>query len=256
LEKSGLKIGCDKVKLGYDLMAWKSYGYRLPITVDIEKMPSLMFGGSSGSGKSYAITYAIKQLMDNYKCTIYFCDFKNSDDFSFMAEYEHYYVYMDCPKALDSFHALFVEAQQTQSKQGRLHILIFDEYAAFIYRLEAQDRKLANHYKAIVAEILMLGRSRNFGIWTICQRPDSVLFSNGSRDNYFIRILFGNSTMEARKMVVPDADAPKDRIYGQGEGICWIDTKGLVEIKIPRIKDLEGFKQDILQRLTTSAPRE
>ena len=244
------------MKIGYDLTAWKSYGYRLPITADIEKMISCMIGGCSGSGKSYGLLYMLKHMLNSYNCTIYFVDFKNSDDFSFMSEYEHYYVYMDCQKALDSFHALFVEAQQTQSKQGRLHILIFDEYAAFIYRLEAQDKKLANHYKAIVADILMLGRSRKFGIWTICQRPDSVLFSNGSRDNYFIRILFGNSTMEARKMVVPDADAPKDRIYGQGEGICWIDTKGMVEIKIPRIKDLEGFKQDILQWLDTSAPRE
>ncbi|MDL2302321.1 ATP-binding protein [Lachnospiraceae bacterium OttesenSCG-928-D06] len=237
--------------IGYDLTAWNSYLHKMPIRVDVNKQPSCLIVGASGSGKSYSLIYMLKNLVEEVRGNIklYFCDFKNSDDFAFLSGYKHYYTYMDCKAGLDAFHAAFTDAQNSNSENMDLNILVFDEYAAFIYRLEAEDKKVAAHYKGIISDLLMLGRSRSFGIWILAQRPDAALFHAGSRANFFIRILYGSSTMEARRMVVSDAELPKGQVYRQGEGICWIDGKGLVEIKIPRIKDLDAYKRSILQRL-------
>ena len=63
---------------------------------------------------------------------------------------------------------------------------MFDEYPAFISRLQMQDKqektKKAGEVLNMVSEILMLGRGIGFGVWIVTQRADASLFSGGSRE--------------------------------------------------------------------------
>lgn len=237
--------------IGYDLLMFLLYRMKYALNVDLRSHPSLLLTGSSGSGKSYALKWLIANLLKN-NAELYFCNFKNSDDFKFLKGYEKYYVFRQCADGLQNFYKHFKELQESDIEfPGKFHILAFDEFPAFIQAATAQDKKLAENYKMMISEMLMLGRSYGVGIWLIMQRPDSSFLANGARDNFQTAVSLGNLSKEARLMLYSGLDLP-DRIYKAGEGICWIDGIGLSEIKFPKIRNIPALEARILNRLTAT----
>lgn len=236
------------MKLGYLLDFWYEYHIKQPIEIDLRSHPSLLLTGASGSGKSYALKYLLGKLLDlNVELT--FCNFKRSEDFKFLSIYNRYYTFTECTDGLRNFYDRFKVAQNSQTEfNGAYNILVFDEFPAFILSACMQDKKLAEQYKMMISEVLMLGRSYGFGIWLIMQRPDSSFLSNGARDNFHTTISLGNLSKEAKSMLYSGEELP-NRVYKTGEGICWVDGAGLKEIKFPRISDMNALEAKILSRL-------
>ncbi len=234
---------------GYSYTFWNDYGIKVPLKMDLRSHPSLLLTGASGSGKSYALKYMLSNLLEN-KVDITFCNFKNSADFKFMTGYKHYHTFTDCSKGLEQFYDNFKEVQGSDTEfSGMFRILIFDEYPAFVLYTTACDKKIAERYKTMISELLMLGRSYGYGVWLVMQRPDSSLLANGARDNFHLTISLGNISKEAKSMLYSGEELPQ-RVYKAGEGICWIDGMGLCEIKFPRILDIQSREARILNRLT------
>ncbi len=243
------------MKYGYLLQAWIDEGVPIPIVLDFDTHIHLLLTGSSGSGKSYALTYLLGMLLKDGTTNIRFCDFKNSDDFRFLAGYGRYYFSDLVYDGIMAFYSEFCIARQ-EGISNKHQLLIIDEYPALISYLATRDKqdktKRALEVQYAISEILMLGRGIGFGVWLTTQRADASLFANGARDNFMIVCALGRLSKEQRQMVFSGEDIPTDTVYGPGEGLILADGKELVEVKFPMITDLDGWKEHIRQTLISS----
>lgn len=240
---------------GYEKAAFIQYGISIPISLGIDTYPNTLLTGSSGCGKTQSLLFLIgKLLQDNPEITVFLCDFKNSEDFSFLQCYPHYYAGKDCYLGLMEYYAAFSKARENGHIKKR-YILIFDEYPAFVNYLQMQDKinksKLAADVLGAVSEILMLGRGIRFGIWIVTQRADSTLFANGARDNFMVVIGLGSLSKEQKGMVFPGQEIPND-IFTAGEGMLLADGKEITTVKYPIIRDMVDWKKHILHILTNN----
>ena len=239
--------------LGYNLEKWQKYGLKYPIEVCPEKYPHVLLTGASGSGKSYALKWILKNLVQSQKIELTFCNFKDSSDFRFLKECPNckYYVVDECINGFKSYYQAFKEDQsQAHEYDGVFHLIIFDEFPAFISWVTMLDKKQATQVQSQLSEMLMLSRSYGYGLWIICQRPDSAIFgsSGGARDNFFITISLGNISKEAKSMMFSGFEI-EEQIFSVGEGISKIDGSGCISVKYPRIKDIKNLEQQILDGL-------
>lgn len=238
--------------IGFDFNIYNDLGLKIAIKHNIATHCHFLITGASGSGKSYALLYIIAMILrESPNVIIYFCDFKNSDDFAFLESYCHYYAGNDCYDGIMKYYESFTNARQNRDNQSR-YILIVDEYPAFINYLQTQDKanktKLAGDIMSAIAEILMLGRGIGYGCFIVTQRADSSLFNNGSRDNFMVIIGLGRMSKEQKTMLFSGEDMP-EKVYKQGEGVVLADGHALREIKFPMLEDVCEWKKGILQIL-------
>ena len=227
----------------------------VPLSLDICSHCHALITGASGSGKSYALLYLLGSLLqDNEMVDVFFCDFKNSEDFAFLEGYSHYYTGDDCYEGILNFYNEFCGARKNRS-YSRRKVLIFDEYPAFINYLSGVDKrdktKKANDVLGLVAEILMLGRGIGYGIWIVTQRADASLFANGARDNFMIILGLGRLSKEQKSMIFAGEDVP-DRLFLRGEGMLLADGCNIKEILIPRIRNSYEWKKHIKMTLVNN----
>lgn len=241
------------MNFGFDLEIWQKSEIAVPIQLNIKTYCHALICGSSGSGKSYALLYLLKQLLDEDIC-LFLLDPKNSEDFKFLEGYKYYYSADNCYEGFKDYYEVFTQARKTM-KSDKRHVLVCDEYPALILQLKAQDglnkTKYASEILSINSELLMLGRgvAKGFGVWTICQRPQATVFQEGSRDNYMVSINLGRLSKETKQMLFSDEEIPEGVVYGKGEGVMLADGKALTEVKFPYIRNITEWKQLILEKL-------
>ena len=78
------------MKVAYQKNVWDKYHEKLAVRIDPLKNPSFLISGSSGSGKSYAVKWMMRNLLAEQKLDLYFCNYKDSCDFEFLKSYEKY----------------------------------------------------------------------------------------------------------------------------------------------------------------------
>lgn len=237
---------------GFDLAIFEEYGIKVSVNLDPITHCHSLVTGSSGSGKSKTVLYLIGSLLcSNPDSVLYICDFKKSDDFSFLNRYKHYYGGIDCYKGIMEYYTQFDNARQS-GYDGSYYVLIADEYPAFITYLESQDKanktKRANDILSAVAEILMMGRGLGFGLWIVTQRADSSWFSSGSRDNFMSLLSLGRLSREQGLMIFSGEDIPT-RIYKTGQGLLLADGQALREVVFPLITDIRDWECHIVSIL-------
>lgn len=242
---------------GYNLEIFNKTGLTFHLKFPLNSHCNALITGASGSGKSYALLYLLLMLLrDCPDIVVYFCDFKNSEDFIFLEDYPHYYRGNQCYDGIMAYYNAFTEIREKRLK-ARRYILICDEYPSFINYLQGQDKinktKYANDILGAVSEILMLGRGTGNGcsFWCVTQRADSSLFNNGARDNFMIICALGRLSKEQKGMVLSGEDIP-DYIFQQGEGVLLADGHPLQLVKFPVISDISKWKLMILHRLSQS----
>lgn len=118
-----------------------------------------------------------------------------------------------------------------------------DEWAGF---LSLYSKKEQEDFKQKMASILMLGRGVQIFVIMALQRADAAYITG--RDNFGNCIGLGHLSRESTKMLFPD-DTDKILPKPRGRGYLRIDGKPLVEIVVPRIRDIPGAKQAIIQAL-------
>lgn len=242
------------MKVAYQKNVWDKYHEKLAVRIDPLKNPSFLISGSSGSGKSYAVKWMMRNLLAEQKLDLYFCNYKDSCDFEFLKSYEKYYTGRDCEEGFLKFYSRFLEIQQEEKENiSHMTILIFDEFPAFILRAQNEDKKLADKYLRMMADVLMFFRSYKGGCWVICQRADSGYFASGSRENFHNRLLLtrGRPSRESLQMLGFSKEDLADEEYKVGEGICYVDGQGLFQIKYP-LYDEAKINEQILKYLECS----
>ena len=248
------------MKWGYIKSTWDYYGRKFSLEHPFESHPHALICGCSGSGKSQTILYEMAQfLLDCHEKgiipVVYVCDFKNSEDFQFLQGYPLYYAGNDCYEGLEEFYQFFTNMRkQGGGSHKKRYLLIFDEYAAAVAYNQAQDKinkgKQAAALISMNAEILMLGRSFRFGIWTCVQYATSDLF-HGARLNYMVNLSLGRQNREQLNMLFSGEEIPENRIYQPGEGLFLADGFPLTEVKYPLVDQFQ-LKQLIKELLFRS----
>lgn len=175
-------------------------------------------------------------MFSTYKVQVDLLDFKQFDFRSFSG-LPHYYGYTDCIQGLKDFYAAFKE-QQKIGAAGVPNYLVIDEWGSFINSL---PRKEAERLTAMLAEILMVGRSYMFIPIIGIQRADSTYFGT-ARDNFQCVIALGNLSREGQRMIFPDDI--KEQITGcrKREGHLYVNGKELEKIRIADIADISGME--------------
>ena len=230
----------------------------LPIRLDVKTHCHALITGASGSGKSYALLFLIGSILkENPDLVLFFCDFKNSEDFEFLSGYEYYYAGDNCYQGIREYYKCFTEERKAKNTNKR-YLLIAEEYPALINYLMGRDKqektKRAGDILNAIAEILMLGRSigrGGFGFWCVCQRPDSTWFANGGiRENFMVVVgmLGGRMSKEFKHMIFSGEDIP-DKIFKKGEGMLLADGFSIKEVKYPKINNIISWKRHIVEIL-------
>lgn len=221
-----------------------SKGFVLPIKIDFSKTPHLLISAPSGSGKTYALKFILKQLSEN-KGTIYLCDFKGID-FIDMQECERYYKHQAVAEGLEIVFNELQERMKNPKPDNQPIYFVIDEWSGF---LASMPKKQQEDFKQNLASILMLGRGVNIFVILSMQRADSSNFLSGARDNFGNVLALGRLSKEAIRMLFPDYSdliQPKPR----GHGYLLVDGQPLTEIVIPKIRDIEKTNNTIEKALS------
>ena len=240
----------DKLEVCADLIMRKEYGLCLRLCISLDTIHTLVIG-QSGSGKSIFLKFLLNQLVHSKKAEIYLFDFKNSGDFRFLEGYKNYYRGDGCIEGLENFYDIFQQARNNPEMYAGYHnIIIFDELPAYLIYLAGKDKKLAEYHKAMISEVLMLGRSLGFGFICAMQRPDAQFLANGARDNFFNIVALGNLSSEAKQMVFSGYELPEYN-YQTGQGLLLRSGKEIEQIIVPYFstQKLELMERVIKERL-------
>lgn len=245
-----------RLTLGYDLDAWKNFGKKEPITIDISPSENshILLCGMSGSGKSYMEHQLLTRLIQAERGRggeYFFADYKGDDSFSYLRECPRYYSYKDTLKALDIVHSRLIARQSGEDVSRNPVSIIWDEYMAQALNLTSEDKKAAAAMMSKVSEILLLGRSLSVRIVISCQRPDALAFPAGSRLNLGIFVILGGAVRSIYEMLLPDhMEQVKGRQFGRGEGVVLLQGSTLRYIKVPTVRDENRMRQICFEALS------
>lgn len=245
-----------RLSLGYDLDAWKNFGKKEPITIDISPSENShnLLCGMSGSGKSYMEHQLLTRLIQAERDRggeYYFADYKGDDSFSYLRECPRYYSYKDTLKALDIVHSRLIARQSGEDTSRNPVTLIWDEYMVQALNMTSEDKKAATVMMNKVSEILLLGRSLSVRLIVSCQRADAVAFPAGSRLNYGVVCVVGAAIRSIYEMLLPDhMEQTKGRQFGRGEGVILLQGSTLRYIKVPTVRDEKHMKKICLEALS------
>jgi hypothetical protein len=241
--------------LGYGYDKWYGYGLKEPITTDISSKTNshIIVSGMSGSGKSFCENILFSKLvMTNPESEIYFADYKQDDQFTYLRGCPRYYPYKKSLEALEIVYEKLHKRQTNEDKERHPITLIWDEYMANILALQNEDKKMATVVMNKVSEILMLGRSLSVRFFSSCQRPDAIAFPSGSRLNYGIIIILGAPMRSIYEMLMPAEYIGKieDRNFRTGEGVLLLQGSVLHFIKVPMVQDINRMQEICVESLT------
>ena len=247
-------------KLDYGRNAKKLKLYAIPFKYDLPRvistnstdcftdMINCLVVGSTGTGKSYALLTILGILAKQSDTKIVVCDYKKSS-FSQFENTKNFYGYEDIADGIKAVYKEFSERLEENNLERNKNkvVLLVDEYGAFI---SAQDKKTAEQYKIMIANMLFMGRS--LGIVTLIgiQRADSnEYFKAGSRDQFKMILALGNLSKEQKSMLFYDYKDKMNKNNGIGEGYLLIDGKGIERVKIAKITDMEALNANIAQAM-------
>ena len=229
-------VGIDQTAL--------SKGFALPIKIDFSKAPHLLLSAPSGSGKTYALKFILKQLA-THNGLIYLCDFKGID-FIEMQNCKRYFKHTAVAEGITEVFNILQERMQNPQLDNRPIYLVIDEWGGF---LSSTPKKQQEDFKQKLASILMLGRGANVFVILLMQRADSSNFLSGARDNFGNVLALGRLSKEAIRMLFPDYSdliQPKPR----GRGYILSEGQSLKELIIPRIRDMQATDKAIMGALS------
>jgi len=218
------------VPLFYDLDLLAG-GIKCPVCWNPQTHPHTLIIGTTGSGKTYFEKIMAAKISKHIpESRLWVLDYKMVD-FAFLSEL--YFPYDKYEDGLLHFHAEF-RSRLNGSSDRRPIFCLLEEYGAFI---TACDKKKAEEMKAIVAEILFLGRSLSVFIVCGLQRAEASYFQSGARDQFSQILALGNISATQKEMILPDHKAQMTLNCGRGQGYLLQDGKSLRRVQVPAVKD-------------------
>lgn len=213
-----------------------------------------LIGGNSGAGKSTHLMLSIAKGA-HYLPTarLYLMDFKGADDFRYLKDIPNarYFSHKRCADGLRQF-SEEIESRLQDNPDRTPIFCAFDEYGSFSSYMGVVDKKLAVQCQMWMMNALFMSRSVGGYCWLCTQRPDqSIMPSGGARDQFGVRVWWGRfSSPDAARMMFGDMEIPSNFVGGVGNGIAYMDGKGLFEVTAPRIRRMEAVKAAIVDFVT------
>lgn len=203
-----------------------------PIIADLSKIPHVLIGGSTGSGKSYLLKLMLYQAVrKGYE--VYIADFKGGLDF--LGPWENYcQMCLDKVQVLDALSSIYAElnrrkqlfrgsgCRDIEEYNGRYpmdtvdHIIFAcDEASAVFSRKQAlkDEAGITKEIEAKAAYIAAQGRALGIHLVLSLQRPDATVLDGQITNNIDYRVC-GRANQVLSKIVLDQTDAktevPKD----------------------------------------------
>lgn len=216
-------------------------GYKEYVQWDTSSSPHLAVAGVTGSGKSYCVSLLcakVSKYITGSHLTV--CDYKGDESLSYLSECERFFRFNACLDGLNSFYNKFLDVQRTGDRNG-FHMLVFDEWGAFINSL---DKKEAEEAKKKLSNLLMLGRSFDFHVLLSQQRLNSEDFGK-SRDQFSVIMTLGNISKEVAGMLYSDYRDLLVNDRQRGTGYILINGADFQPIVVPKITSMENVNNAI-----------
>lgn len=208
------------------------------ISISLKEIPHYLICGESGSGKTYFSTFLVASICKHINNSqLFIFDFKGDETLNQYKHHKRYYVNTECQEGLENLYSLFSERLGSNTYNTPPIIIYFDELASYINSFSKRADKDAQ--QKIIAEILMMGRSKGFHLITSTQRPDAELFKLGARNNYNFKYLMGAScsNSDVQKMMFNNTDT-EFRACKQGSGFISINGSAPILASVPMIGNL------------------
>lgn len=136
--------------------------------------------GATGSGKTVALSFLIKQLVNkSYEPNVLILDRKRSDLYLLFCKvfkyYKKIYYSSENEKIIDSLKNVlkmiehrrkYIADYKRMNKDFELFVVIFDEYISFFNSLTKKEQEII---KSVITEILVIGRELNVYLWVAQQ---------------------------------------------------------------------------------------
>lgn len=209
-------------------------GYIGPVTVDLTKIPHILLGGSTGSGKSVLLKLLLMQALRK-DAEVYIADFKGGVDFPLtwhercrmcFEENDLLELLTGLADELERRKKLFKEVgcpnlvEYNKAKGTHLKRLVFacDEVAEILDKSGA-DKSRKDKLASIESKLSIIARQgRAFGIHLILatQRPDANLIPGQIRTNLGCRICGRADSILSQ--IILDSTAAADQISKEARG--------------------------------------
>ena len=230
-------------------------GYIGPITVDLAKIPHILLGGSTGSGKSVLLKLLLMQSLKK-GAEVYIADFKGGVDFP-PAWHERCRMCFEEEDLLELLTGLADELARRKRLFKEVGVPNLDEYnnvtETHLHRCifacdevaEVLDKTgLSTEEKKLICQIenklsILARQGRAFGIHLILatQRPDANLIPGQIRTNLGCRIC-GRADSILSQIILDNSTAAADQIPKEARGRfllhdgtvfqgCWLDDRSV-----------------------------
>ncbi|GIO22514.1 ATP-binding protein [Oceanobacillus sp. J11TS1] len=218
------------------------------IKVALDKVPHYLIVGNTGTGKTTFSLTLLGKIGKYYpNAELYLLDFKGDDAFLPFSASARYYTYTDCEDGLAEVHERFSKRLSKEDESENHIIIFFDELSSFLNYFDNKKDKELQQRK--IAEMLMMGRSKNVNVIVSLQRPDAELLKFGSRNQFTFKLALGNNSSETRKMVFPSSDV-EFKPCTQGFGYVSLHDNSPKQIATPVIKKYHLIKEEIQKLLS------
>lgn len=193
--------------------------------VDLCKIPHMLIGGSTGSGKTILLKALLWQCSIKYS-DIYIADFKGGVDYgSYFKRCAH--IITDETQLIMTLQKILLELEDRKQllvntkfrnikeyndsavSSSIPHIILaIDEYAEIADKtgLSKEKRKNIEEIESMIATIARLGRAFGIHLIICTQRPDATLMSGQIRNNIDFRIC-GRADDVLSKIILDNTDA-------------------------------------------------
>jgi len=221
-----------------------SLGVKQSIPLELERYPHFLIVGSTGTGKTISAKYILAKIaLSVSDIQLWICDYKNFDFVEFLG-CKHHFAYKDCLDGIEKFYSEFQQDLQSKNRVAdQRKILFIDELSSFIL---SQEKKTAEHIKSMISELLFLGRSYHYSVFTAVQRADSEFFKNGAREQFGAVLMLGNLSKEQKAMLAYDFKEEMTENCSKGQGYFLKDGEGIYYIQVPIIRKFEKM-DDVLK---------
>lgn len=226
-------------KKDFELVLGQSFGGK--VKVDLTKVPHILLGGSTGSGKSVLLKLLLMQCVKK-DAEVYIADFKGGVDFSpawhrnckiITEETELLDVLTMIVKELENRKVLFRESgcanltEYQKYHDAKRYIFACDEVAEILDKtgLSKEQKELVTKIESKLSVIARQGRAFGIHLILATQRPDANILSGQIRNNIDYRVC-GRADNVLSQIILDNTDAA-DQIPKDAQGL-FVNHEGTV----------------------------
>ena len=216
LTKESVTINLSKYKHHFDnfslSLVFGITSEDTPLKADLDEMPHLMVGGTTGSGKTVLLHVLIKQLLEKKAIELILIDPKSG--VAFGKYQKKCKVIKNTTDALEKISSIVEEMERRYKNDNFLIdkpiIVVIDELAD----LMMQNKEIENE----LVRIAQKGRQAKIHLILATQRPDSKILTGTLRSNIPSRIALKVQKSSESKIILDDTGAEK--LIHKGEMLC------------------------------------